>query len=215
MNQVSNREDWLKERKNGIGASEASCIIGVNPWKSNLELWREKTGRTEAENIDNKECVKYGKQAEQYVRGIFELDYPQFKVEYNEFGMIANRNTEPWLFATLDGHIIDGNRNGVLEIKTTTIQNSTQWKHWDEQVPDYYYAQILHQLLATGYDFAILRADIRYFSNGELRHTVRDYQFIAGTESIKNDMDYLLKEEIKFWGCVTDNIQPNLILPEI
>lgn len=26
----------------GIGASEASCIIGVNPWKTNVELWQEK-----------------------------------------------------------------------------------------------------------------------------------------------------------------------------
>ena len=44
MKKTTNREEWLKERKKGIGASEASCIIGVNPWKTNVELWQEKTG---------------------------------------------------------------------------------------------------------------------------------------------------------------------------
>lgn len=209
------RKKWLEARKNGIGASEASCIIGVNPWKSNTELWREKTGKSEAENIDNKECVKYGKQAEMFVREIFMLDYPQLNVEYDEFAMIANRESEPWLFATLDGHLISENRDGVLEIKTTTIQNNEQWKHWDDKVPDYYYVQILHQLLATGYEFAILRADIRYYKGKELRHTVRDYHFESGEESIQADMEYLLKEEKKFWDCVQRNLQPNLILPEI
>lgn len=215
MSEISSHEEWLEARKHGIGASEASCIIGVNPWKSNVELWREKTGKAEAQNIDNKDCVKYGKEAEQYVRGIFSLDYPEYEIEYDEFAMIANREDTPWLFATLDGHIISGDRHGVLEIKTTTIQHSEQWKHWDNQVPDYYYTQILHQLLATGYDFAILRADIRYFKNNELRHTVRDYQFEAGTQGIKDDMEYLLKEEIRFWDCVKNKTSPNLILPEI
>ena len=51
MKKTTNREEWLKERKKGIGASEASCIIGVNPWKTNVELWQEKTGQREAEDI--------------------------------------------------------------------------------------------------------------------------------------------------------------------
>ena len=38
---------------------------------------------------------------------------------------------------------------------------NVDWKKGDGQVPDYYYAQIVHQLLATGYDFAILKARIR------------------------------------------------------
>lgn len=215
MKKTTNREEWLKERKKGIGASEASCIIGVNPWKSNVELWQEKTGQREPEDISDKDCVMYGKKAEELVRGLFELDYPGYKVEYDEFGMIANRPNEPWLFATLDGHIIGGNKNGVLEIKTTTIQQSSQWEHWNGQVPDYYYAQLLHQFLATGYDFAILRADIRYYKGTELRHTVRDYFFERDNEQIKADMEYLLHKEKEFWNCVQTRKSPNLILPEI
>lgn len=39
------REDWLEIRKQRIGSSDAAAAIGLNPYKSQLELWMEKTGR--------------------------------------------------------------------------------------------------------------------------------------------------------------------------
>ena len=39
------REDWLQIRKHGIGSSDASTAVELNPYKSQLELWLEKTGR--------------------------------------------------------------------------------------------------------------------------------------------------------------------------
>ena len=37
------RKDWLLERAKSIGASDSSAVLGINPWKSNVELWLEKT----------------------------------------------------------------------------------------------------------------------------------------------------------------------------
>ena len=42
------REDWLAVRKQGIGSSDAAAAVGLNPYKSKLELWLEKTGRDTA-----------------------------------------------------------------------------------------------------------------------------------------------------------------------
>ena len=39
------RDDWLAVRKNGIGSSDASAAVGLNPYQSQLELWLVKTGR--------------------------------------------------------------------------------------------------------------------------------------------------------------------------
>ncbi|MAL34750.1 MAG: alkaline phosphatase, partial [Pseudomonas sp.] len=39
------REEWLEVRKRGIGSSDAAAAVGLNPYKSQLELWLEKTGR--------------------------------------------------------------------------------------------------------------------------------------------------------------------------
>lgn len=40
-----NRDDWLAVRRTGIGGSDAAAAVGLNPYKSQLELWLEKTGR--------------------------------------------------------------------------------------------------------------------------------------------------------------------------
>ena len=36
---------WLKSRTLGIGGSDAAAILGLNPYKSNVELFEEKTGK--------------------------------------------------------------------------------------------------------------------------------------------------------------------------
>lgn len=214
-----NREEWLAERKKGIGGSEASSILGLNPWKSNQRLYDEKTGAVESEDISNQIQIIYGKQCEEYIRGLFACDYSnKYKVTYDEFGMVANLKSQPWLYATLDGTLFDTETNeyGILEIKTTTIQNNSQWDKWDEQIPDYYYAQILHQLLATQYKFVVLRADIRHYTkNGELRHTIRDYHFDLNTGTVKEDMEYLLTKECEFWESLMEGKRPAMLLPEI
>ena len=37
-------EEWLDERKKGIGSSEAGTIMGVNRFDTPYSLWRRKTG---------------------------------------------------------------------------------------------------------------------------------------------------------------------------
>ena len=134
---VDNRTDWLKARRKGIGGSDAASVLGISPWKSNVQLWEEKTGITEPEDISDKEAVRFGKESEAAIRRLF-------------------------IFATLDGELTDQTgRKGILEIKTTEIRRSIDWKKWNGQIPDYYYAQVVHQMLSRGYEFAILKARIR------------------------------------------------------
>ena len=51
---VDNRTDWLKARRKGIGGSDAASVLGISPWKSNVQLWEEKTGIAEPEDISDK-----------------------------------------------------------------------------------------------------------------------------------------------------------------
>ena len=55
-----NREQWLEERKKGIGGSDVACILGMSPYKTNVALWEEKVGIREPEDISQKEYVKNG-----------------------------------------------------------------------------------------------------------------------------------------------------------
>ena len=54
---------WLKGRLNGIGGSDASAVVGKNPYKTNIELFEEKTGRRIAPDISEKPYVIYGKES--------------------------------------------------------------------------------------------------------------------------------------------------------
>ncbi|HPK52820.1 MAG TPA: YqaJ viral recombinase family protein [Smithellaceae bacterium] len=209
-----NREEWLKDRQSGIGASEASAIVGASPYQTNIELWEEKTGRRENSDISDKECVQYGNAAEPLLRQLFALDHPQYEVTYTEYDVIRNEKY-PFILATLDGRLKHKETllPGILEIKTADILKSEQWKKWDNRIPENYYIQVLHQLLATGWEFAILKAQLKHTRSHDIRLDTRHYYIER--RDIKDDLDYLLEKEIKFWEYVQSGKRPPLALPDI
>jgi putative phage-type endonuclease len=209
------REEWLQERKNGIGGSDAAVILGLNPYKNNVRLWEEKTGRIEAEDISDKPYVKYGTQAEDLLRELFKLDFPRYEVSHNE-NTIIKHPKYPFLFASLDGQIVDKETGeiGVLEIKTTNILQSMQKEKWKEKIPDNYYCQVLHYLNVTGYSFAILKAQLKYDFDGDIKLETRHYTILR--KDVEEDIKELEKAEIEFWTkYVEKDIQPPLELPNL
>jgi putative phage-type endonuclease len=214
IRRIESHEEWLSARQaQGIGGSEAGCVLGLNKYQSNVDLWELKTGRRKPADLSGNAAVQFGKFAEPHLRELFKQDYPELAVDYHEYWMYVN-DTYPFIFATLDGEITapDG-RRGILEIKTTTIQNKSQWDEWDDRIPDSYYAQILHQLAATGWQFAILKAYIRYHVDGEVRVTIRHYRI--DRSEVEGDIEWLIHEEEKFWKAVQEDTIPALKLPEI
>ena len=212
---ITNETEWLQARLSGIGASEASAILGHNPYMSNVDLWMIKTGRKKAPDISSNAHVEYGKKAEAPIRELFALDYPEYEVTYGgEFDMVRNEKY-PWLFATLDGRLIERatSKKGVYEGKTTEILRALAKEKWTDGVPQNYYIQLLHQLLATGWDFAVLHAQLKRVFDGEIKSTRQSYRIER--EEVKDDLEYLLEKEIKFRECVEKDIMPALILPEI
>ena len=224
MELPKNHDEWLELRLKGIGGSEAAAVIGQSPWCSNVELWKRKTGRTTAPDISNNEAVQYGHDAEPLLRGLFALDYAdRYKTEYfSEFDMVHHPE-HPYIFATLDGRLteLETGRKGVLEIKTTSILRSMQKEQWWQDgkpcIPQQYYIQVLHQLLATGWDFAILHAQLKYEygSNPEDIRSERRTYTIERTDH-QESIDYLKEKEVIFWEqYVKRDICPPQILPEI
>lgn len=207
---LKDRAEWLKNRDR-IGGSDASAIVGLNPYKTNVELWMEKTGQIVPEDISDKPYVQYGTQAEMHLRGLFRLDFPQYKVEFVDNNMYLN-SKYPWAHASLDGWLTDQEgRKGILEIKTTEILQSMQKEKWNHRIPDNYYIQILHYLMVTEFDFAVLKAQLKTVFDGVPYLQTKHY-FIERSE-VEDDIQYLAEEEEKFWRHVVDRKKPNLILP--
>lgn len=208
-----NRKGWLENRKAGLGGSDAACVLGLNPWKTSEQLWEEKVGLRAPEDISNKEAVKYGSRAERPLRELFALDFPYLDIYHSPNTVLVNK-TLPWLRVSLDGELFDKDgRRGVLEVKTTLINQSMQREKWNEQVPDNYYCQILHALLVTGYEFAILKAQLKSNWPDGIRISTKHYFFEREQEA--DSMKHLLAEEIKFWKYVTEKQRPPLVLPQI
>lgn len=214
MKVLSNHDEWLLARKNRIGGSDASCIVGMNPYKTNIELWEEKTGRRVAPDISNESYVKYGHDAEEYLRELFAIDYPQYQVLYEENNMWLN-DKYPFAHASLDGWLIDEDgRNGVLEIKTTNILQSMQKEKWKDRIPDNYYIQVLHYLMVTEFEFAILKAQLKYeHNNGDVFLTTKHYKIERA--EVEEDIKYLEDAERRFYEYIINDRQPNLVLPAI
>jgi len=207
------REEWLKARKSHIGGSDASACVGMNPYKDNVTLWEEKTGLVIPEDISDREYVRYGTEAEAHLRALFAMDYPQYQVLYEENNMFFN-SEYPWMHASLDGELLDPDgRRGILEIKTTNILQSMQKEKWNNRIPDNYYIQVLHYLAVTGYEFAVLKAQLKSEWAGELRIVTKHY-FIE-RKDVEEDIKYLVDSERRFWDCVVSGRRPDLILPAI
>ena len=207
------REEWLKARAGRIGGSDASAVVGLNPYKDNVTLWMEKTGQAAAEDISEKPYVKYGTVAEDHLRELFKLDFPEYQVMYEPDNMWLN-DRFPWAHASLDGWLVDQDgRHGILEIKTTNILQSMQKEKWNQRIPDNYFIQLLHYLMVTEFDFAILKAQLKFDYGGDIVLHTRHYR-IERSE-VEADIEYLQSSEKTFWKQVQERKQPALILPEI
>ena len=208
------REEWLKGRGHTIGGSDASAIVGMNPYKTNQDLWLEKTGQAVPEDISDKPYVKYGQEAEPLLRELFKLDHPQYDVFYEENILFLNDHY-PWGHYSADGWLVEKNtgRKGILEIKTTEILQSMQKEKWNKQIPDNYYLQILHGLLIMEADFVILKAQLKTVFDGMPYLQTKHYTI--NRFEVEDDLRYLAKEEARFAKHLTDGTRPNLILPMI
>ena len=161
-----NREDWLNGRKNlrGIGGSDSSAAIGQNKWKSNRQLWLDKTGRSEKKPEEPNQAMRYGTMAEEHIRRLYQLDTEEkYEVQYRENTILKSKQF-PFMLYSTDGLLIEKEtgRTGVLEIKTATLMSGLAKAKWEDSIPQSYFIQVLHGMVVTGALFVELRASLKY-----------------------------------------------------
>jgi len=185
-----NREEWLKARKEVIGASEAPVVLGVYPWKTPFELYAEKV----SQSIDERqaEAAYWGTQMEPLILSRFAKETGR-KVERG--GMLLRSIDNPLMLATLDGTQEDSALGaGAVEIKATSLED-----RWEDGPPPYVVAQVQHQLAVTGYSWASVAVLFsgRTFAHWDLE---RDDAMISE----------LIEREQEFWWRVLTNTPPEL-----
>lgn len=142
------REDWLTVRKGGIGSSDAASAVGLNPYKSQLELWMEKTGRDanlpKVDPKDQSSPMYWGTLLESIVAAHYTMRSGH---KVRRINAVLQHPHEPWILANIDREVIGASDVQILECKTAGINGARLWK---EGVPEYVQLQVMHQLAVTG-----------------------------------------------------------------
>lgn len=179
-----------------------------------MKLFRLITGKEKGGELIGNTAVEFGNRAEPVMRELFKLKHPEYTVEYHQYDILSQDNL-PWLRATLDGDLwVDspkryGQNKGILEIKTATLKTKQQWEEWNGRMPQHYYIQCLHQLLATGWDYVILFALLMGLSGD---WTLREFEIYR--DDVEDELTLLLEKEKIFWDYVERNEEPPEILPD-
>lgn len=182
--EYSDEDDWQELRKKRIGGSDIGAIVGVNPHKSIIDVYIDKTEGSEFKGND---ATFWGKMNEPTVMKVFSNKHKElitFEVPYSV--------VDDFLIANLDGVLKDKETGeyGVLEIKTTNEWNKKEWE--DDVIPQSYYAQVQHYLMLTGYKFAYVAVLI----GGNKYKEFRVERSEEDIELIKNKATEFYKENI-------------------
>ena len=172
--------EWREWRHGGIGASEASVVMGENPFKTSDQLFREKRGLVQ--DFGQNPAMALGTKLE-----------PEARERYisrtgNQVRPICLQSRQyPWLRASLDG--LAQNSEGVVEIKCgrSVYRKASQYR----SVPTYYFAQLQHILAITHLD----AIDFWCYWPGH-PHVLIEVKRQDGY------IERLLKQESEFWNAV-------------
>ena len=189
VEEMKDRQAWLKLRNSGLGGSDASVIMGMNPWKSRLALWAEKTGETEPADLSDNMRVYFGTQLEPIVAEWFTKVTGK---QVRRRGMMQSCD-HPWMLASLDREVV-GEKAG-LEIKTAGVDQAKYWK--DDNVPDAYYLQCQWYMACTGYERWYIAVLI---GGNDARWNV--------VERNEEQIKALVEEGQKFWNLIEKRIPP-------
>lgn len=187
----NSKEEWLALRKKlGVGGSDASAVIGFNPYKSAYTLWAEKTGRIP--EFEGNLTTEIGSYLEEFVAKLFERETGKKVRRKNR--MLVNSDY-PWAFGDVDRLVVG--EKALVEIKTTNsfpIMRQVQ----NGKFPEQYYAQVVHYLAVSGLEKAYLAVLIG----------CRDFK-IFELERDEGEIEALMNAEEEFWyGYVQRDTPP-------
>jgi putative phage-type endonuclease len=163
------REEWLAWRRTGIGGSDAAAVIGLNPFRSRIEVYADKMGMMPEK--EDTESMRLGRDLEDYVAQRF-CEATGKKVRRNNFMWCHDEHR--CMIADVDREVIG--ENAGLECKTTQAWGGKVIMKGE--IPLTYYVQCMHYMAVMGYDRVYLAVLI--FGKGFFHFTIeRDEKEIS------------------------------------
>ena len=183
------RDKWLELRRQGIGGSDAAAIMGLNPWKTPMDIWLEKTGEFLDDEEPENEKMYWGNMLEDIVAREF-MTRTGLKVRRRN-AVLAHKQY-PFMIANVDRLVVG--KNAGLECKTAGYYSTDDWAMG---VPEYYIPQVQHYMAVTGY--------IAWYVAVLIGGQQFKYYKIARDDSFIRE---LIQVETAFWKLVEERTPP-------
>jgi len=184
-------KEQLENRIHYIGGSDAPIILGLSPYRNQIDLWHEKTGQIEAKDISNNPYVKAGNFLEPAIRAWFEHETGLKISHENEFDEHPEHN---FIGGHIDGWI--SSENAVFEAKTASSDRG--WgANGSNEIPDHYLVQLAHYMAITGASKAYIAVLIRGV----------DFRYYVIERNMRLE-EMIIERERDFWSLVVNNYPP-------
>lgn len=219
-----NTEEWLKNRLDGIGASDAPAIMGRSLYHTKLEIWDIKFHKileTEEERKKKKFICDKGHRLEAWARpGI------EFSTGLTWRPALFEHQNFPFIRASLDGwnaQVCEAWECKFMGAELFKILSDESLPTLD-RIPPQYFDQIMQQFFVTGAKAVRLTGVIEFVENKEERKaqkeagqeqdkkiiTLKSYTLIIKRdEKIENYIKETLAPALfEFWKSVQDGVRP-------
>lgn len=190
-------DQQLEKRRHQLGSSDAATAAGTSPYQTIRDLWMVKTGRSEPEDISEKNAVQNGIAAEPAILARFYAD-TGCKVIDDQAAETIHPD-RPWLVSHPDAIVDLGNGPEPVDAKLRHM--SDDWgPAMSDVLPFNEICQAYHQAICMGSKRAHIAAWLHGWFGLEYRRYV---------VTIERDIaDGLLKLWDRFWANVTEDTDP-------
>jgi predicted phage-related endonuclease len=180
------------ERRSFIGGSDARVIMGSDE-AALIQLWREKRGEVEPEDLSGNLIVQLGAATEELNRSWYERNTGR---RVTDVQRRVKHSAIPWMVATLDG---------IVECAAAVFEAKFMlpWSFSEEAAAEKYMAQLQHNMWVTHLRISVL--SIITGGGKWVEITIpMDPLYLS----------VLVSAEKKFWRCVQSGETPHLINAE-
>lgn len=182
------RAQWLAARRTGIGGSDASTVVGLNPYSSLFYLYNDKLGLLPEK--EDSEAMRQGRDLEQYVADRW-MERTGKRCRSNN--TMWRSTDHPYMLADIDREVVG--ENAGLECKTTSVYNRADFAAGN--ISPTYYVQCMHYMAVMGYDRMYLA--VLVLNSGF-------YDFVI--ERDETEIAALTAQEASFWQKVIEHDPP-------
>lgn len=187
VNVVPDTDQWLEERRKSVGASEVAAVMGLSPYGTALDVYKDKAG---AGKLFDPVLSFIGHKSEPIVHEWVE-QFSGLGLKLAP-GFMARSTRWPFLHATFDRVASDGTK---VQIKTAHQYTGHKW---DEGIPTDIRVQVQAEMAVSDDLKALV---VVWIGGREFRYfwEPRDNRFID---------EHMIPALTEFWGNLQNSVAP-------